>query len=89
MGNYSPSKIRRMGIRAFENGESLEDNPFGASPPAYLVSSFDSWEEGWQEAERKEEEEKLQLEARSVYEIPLSEFETLGDLMDALEKYKE
>ena len=99
MGNYSPGKIRRMGRKAQMEGLVLGDNPFMCSDqyghqyvPVHLSSSSTNWIEGWEEAQREEEEDhKRETEAanRSKYEIPLSEFETLGDLMDAIEEHKE
>jgi len=84
MGNRSPGKIKREGRRAFEQGTPINNCP------SYWYDR-DLWIEGWREAkdeEVKKDNEEFRLKTRTTYEIPLSEFETLGDLMDALETYK-
>ena len=81
MGNRSPGKIKREGRKAYANGCDATDNPYTHQTNA------EYWYEGWCELESEENEFKLKT--RTTYEIPLSEFETLGDLIDALERYKE
>ena len=89
MGNRSPGKIKREGRKAYANGCDATDNPYAKR--IGLTWCSESWYEGWKEEQAHElesEEEKIRLANRSIYEIPLSEFETLGDLIAAIEKYK-
>ena len=86
MGNRSPGKIKREGRKAYANGYDATDNPYTNQTNA------EYWYEGWceeQTYELESEENEFKLKTRTTYEIPLSEFETLGDLIDALERYKE
>ena len=94
MGNHSPGKIIRAGRKAQMEGYSLEDNPYKIRLPkiGHATVAADYWEEGWKEAQEEEQEDikrEIEMERRSTYEIPLSEFENLGDLMDAIEHHKD
>ena len=89
MGNRSPGKIKREGRKAYANGCDATDNPYTHQT---WSNNAEYWYEGWKEErlyELESEERDFKLKTRNTYEIPLSEFETLGDLIDALERYKE
>ena len=89
MGNRSPGKIKREGRKAYSNGCDATDNPYTHRT---WSGNAEYWYEGWLEEQADElesEENEFELKTRTTYEIPLSEFETLGDLIDALERYKE
>ena len=93
MGNHSPGKIKREGRRAYANGCDATDNPYKIKlrPNGYVPVAADYWYEGWKEEQANEletEEKEMLLANRSIYEIPLSEFKTLGDLIAAIEKHK-
>ena len=50
MGHNSPSKLRRDGRIAYENGIDLTDNPY-----SYRVwcDKATNWEDGWLEAQKQ------------------------------------
>lgn len=52
----TPSKRRREGRRAFEDGAQLEDNPWRAE------SYAEDWDEGWREAAMAAEEVEEETE---------------------------
>ena len=87
MGNRSPGKIKREGRKAYANGCDATDNPYIHQT---WSGNAEYWYEGWLEEQAHEletEEKEFELKTRTTYEIPLSEFETLGSLIDALERY--
>ena len=89
MGNRSPGKIKREGRKAYANGSDATDNPYTHQT---WSGNAEDWYEGWKEEKYcglKSEVKEMFLANRNIYEIPLSEFESLGDLIDAIKKYNE
>ena len=82
MGNNSPGKIRRQGREAFEDGYSIEDNPYMIVPHS---CNHECWEKGWEQARSKEEAEQKELsDDFNLHEEIIAEIETCGPVSSSV-----
>lgn len=83
----TPSKLRRAGREAYEDGLTLDECPF------QVYNGAESWKEGWREAEKsakkRQEEKDKHFEANQLRYTDIKHIDTVGELLDIIDQIRD